>query len=127
VSAQRPEVGPHITDEKLGLLERGEVTASGHFVPVTDIGDGLISTHGILIVEVANAAQAEGKSKLEAIIYAAGIRLKLILMNTSAMVLSVRPCARRPDGTPGRANRRGHHAPRLRTSPTDPAMSASGM
>ncbi len=52
---------------------------------------GLISKHGILIVEVANAAQAEGKSKLEAIVYAAGLRLRPILMTTSAMVLSVVP------------------------------------
>ncbi len=52
---------------------------------------GLISKHGILIVEVANAAQAEGKSKLEAVVYAAGIRLRPILMTTAAMVLSVVP------------------------------------
>jgi multidrug efflux pump len=52
---------------------------------------GLISKHGILIVEVANAAQEEGKSKLEAIIYAAGIRLRPILMTTAAMVLGVVP------------------------------------
>jgi multidrug efflux pump len=52
---------------------------------------GLISKHGILIVEVANAAQQEGKSKLEAIIYAAGIRLRPILMTTAAMVLGVVP------------------------------------
>ncbi len=61
----------------------------------TDVGlvtlMGLISKHGILIVEVANAAQAEGKSKLEAIIYAAGIRLRPILMTTFAMVLGVVP------------------------------------
>ena len=52
---------------------------------------GLISKHGILIVEVANAAQAEGRSKLEAVIYAAGIRLRPILMTTAAMVLGVVP------------------------------------
>ncbi len=52
---------------------------------------GLISKHGILIVEVANAAQEEGKSKLEAIIYAAGVRLRPILMTTAAMVLGVVP------------------------------------
>jgi multidrug efflux pump len=52
---------------------------------------GLISKHGILIVEVANAAQREGRSKLEAIIYAAGIRLRPILMTTAAMVLGVVP------------------------------------
>ena len=52
---------------------------------------GLISKHGILIVEVANEAQRAGKSKLEAIIYAAGIRLRPILMTTAAMVLGVVP------------------------------------
>jgi multidrug efflux pump len=52
---------------------------------------GLISKHGILIVEVANAAQREGMSKLEAVIHAAGIRLRPILMTTAAMVLGVVP------------------------------------
>jgi multidrug efflux pump len=52
---------------------------------------GLISKHGILIVEVANAAQRDGMSKLEAIIHAAGIRLRPILMTTAAMVLGVVP------------------------------------
>jgi multidrug efflux pump len=52
---------------------------------------GLISKHGILIVEVANEAQKEGKSKIEAVIYAAGIRLRPILMTTAAMVLGVVP------------------------------------
>ena len=61
----------------------------------TDVGlvtlMGLISKHGILIVEVANAAQIDGKSKLEAVVYAAGIRLRPILMTTAAMVLGVVP------------------------------------
>ncbi len=52
---------------------------------------GLISKHGILIVEVANEAQRAGRSKLEAIIYAAGVRLRPILMTTAAMVLGVVP------------------------------------
>ncbi len=52
---------------------------------------GLISKHGILIVEVANEAQRAGKSKLEAIIHAAGLRLRPILMTTAAMVLGVVP------------------------------------
>jgi multidrug efflux pump len=61
----------------------------------TDVGlvtlMGLISKHGILIVEVANAAQLAGMSKLEAVIHAAGIRLRPILMTTAAMVLGVVP------------------------------------
>ena len=52
---------------------------------------GLISKHGILIVEVANEAQRAGRTKLDAIIYAAGIRLRPILMTTAAMVLGVVP------------------------------------
>ncbi len=52
---------------------------------------GLISKHGILIVEVANAEQESGKSKAAAIVTAAGIRLRPILMTTAAMVLGVLP------------------------------------
>ena len=52
---------------------------------------GLISKHGILIVEFANAQQLEGKSKREAIETAAGIRLRPILMTTAAMVFGVVP------------------------------------
>jgi multidrug efflux pump len=52
---------------------------------------GLISKHGILIVEVANEAQRAGRTKLDAIIYAAGVRLRPILMTTAAMVLGVVP------------------------------------
>ncbi len=52
---------------------------------------GLISKHGILIVEVANELQREGKSRREAIEEAAGIRLRPILMTTAAMVLGVVP------------------------------------
>jgi multidrug efflux pump len=61
----------------------------------TDVGlvtlMGLISKHGILIVEVANEAQRAGMSKLDAIIHAAGLRLRPILMTTAAMVLGVVP------------------------------------
>jgi multidrug efflux pump len=52
---------------------------------------GLISKHGILIVQFANVLQREGKSKREAIEMAAGIRLRPILMTTAAMVLGVAP------------------------------------
>ncbi len=52
---------------------------------------GLISKHGILIVEFANRLQEEGKSKREAIEQATGIRLRPILMTTAAMVLGVLP------------------------------------
>jgi multidrug efflux pump len=52
---------------------------------------GLISKHGILIVEFANALQAEGRSRREAIEGACAIRLRPILMTTAAMVLGVIP------------------------------------
>jgi len=52
---------------------------------------GLISKHGILIVEFANELQHAGRSKREAIIEATGIRLRPILMTTAAMVLGVVP------------------------------------
>jgi multidrug efflux pump len=52
---------------------------------------GLISKHGILIVQFANDLQKEGKNKREAIEMAAAIRLRPILMTTAAMVLGVIP------------------------------------
>jgi multidrug efflux pump len=52
---------------------------------------GLISKHGILIVQVANSLRKTGKSKGEAIEEAAGIRLRPILMTTAAMVFGVLP------------------------------------
>jgi multidrug efflux pump len=52
---------------------------------------GLISKHGILIVQFANDQQHEGYSKFDAVVRAAGIRLRPILMTTAAMVLGVIP------------------------------------
>jgi len=52
---------------------------------------GLISKHGILIVQFANQLQDEGRSKRDAIEHAAGVRLRPILMTTAAMVLGVFP------------------------------------
>jgi multidrug efflux pump len=52
---------------------------------------GLISKHGILIVEVANEQRRRGLSKREAIEAATGIRLRPILMTTAAMVFGVIP------------------------------------
>ncbi len=52
---------------------------------------GLISKHGILIVQFANDEQRDGKPKREAIEMAASIRLRPILMTTAAMVLGVIP------------------------------------
>lgn len=52
---------------------------------------GLISKHGILIVQFANEVQQNGKNKLEAIQTATAIRFRPILMTTFAMVLGVVP------------------------------------
>ncbi|WP_058533069.1 efflux RND transporter permease subunit [Legionella saoudiensis] len=52
---------------------------------------GLISKHGILIVQFANELQEKGEKKLDAIRAAAAIRLRPILMTTAAMVLGVIP------------------------------------
>jgi multidrug efflux pump len=54
---------------------------------------GLITKHGILIVEFANQIQAQGKSVLEAVEEAAVLRLRPILMTTGAMVLGAVPLA----------------------------------
>jgi multidrug efflux pump len=52
---------------------------------------GLIAKHGILITEFANQLREQGKSKIEALVDAATIRLRPILMTTAAMVLGVLP------------------------------------
>ncbi|UEM05960.1 efflux RND transporter permease subunit [Skermanella rosea] len=54
---------------------------------------GLITKHGILIVEFANQLQDEGREKLDAVIEAAVLRLRPILMTTGAMVLGALPLA----------------------------------
>ncbi len=52
---------------------------------------GLVSKHGILIVQFANQLQVAGKTKRDAVIEAAAVRLRPILMTTAAMVLGVVP------------------------------------
>ena len=54
---------------------------------------GLISKHGILIVEFANQLRAKGLSVKEAAIEAAQIRLRPILMTTCAMIIGALPLA----------------------------------
>ncbi len=51
----------------------------------------LISKRGILIVQFANQLQLAGKSRLDAVVEAASVRLRPILMTTAAMVLGVLP------------------------------------
>jgi multidrug efflux pump len=48
---------------------------------------GLVAKNGILIVEFANHLQETGKAKLDAIVEAAGTRLRPILMTTAATVV----------------------------------------
>src|SRR5258706_15182362 len=52
---------------------------------------GLISKHGILIVEFANNLQRRGLAKREGVEKAAGIPLRPILMTTGARALGVVP------------------------------------
>ncbi len=54
---------------------------------------GLITKHGILIVEFANQLRDRGMNKVEAVIEAASLRLRPILMTTAAMVLGAVPLA----------------------------------
>ena len=54
---------------------------------------GLITKHGILIVEFANKLRTEGKAVVEAVQEAATLRLRPILMTTGAMVLGALPLA----------------------------------
>jgi multidrug efflux pump len=54
---------------------------------------GLITKHGILIVEFANQLQEQGRGKLDAVVEAATLRLRPILMTTGAMVLGSVPLA----------------------------------
>ena len=54
---------------------------------------GLITKHGILIVEFANQLRSAGMEKFEAVVEAATLRLRPILMTTGAMVLGAIPLA----------------------------------
>jgi multidrug efflux pump len=54
---------------------------------------GLITKHGILIVEFANQLRQEGMSTFDAVIAGASLRLRPILMTTGAMVLGAVPLA----------------------------------
>ena len=54
---------------------------------------GLITKHGILIVEFANQLRERGMGRAEAVIEAASLRLRPILMTTGAMVLGAVPLA----------------------------------
>ena len=73
------------------LLTGGSINIYSQIGLITLVG--LITKHGILIVEFANQLQQSGASKLEAVIESAKLRLRPILMTTSAMVLGAIPLA----------------------------------
>jgi multidrug efflux pump len=54
---------------------------------------GLITKHGILIVEFSNQLRQQGKDVVEAVIEASSLRLRPIMMTTGAMVLGAVPLA----------------------------------
>lgn len=54
---------------------------------------GLVTKHGILIVEFANQLQEQGRSLQDSIVEAASLRLRPILMTTAATVLGAVPLA----------------------------------
>jgi multidrug efflux pump len=54
---------------------------------------GLISKHGILIVEFSNQLRQQGRDTMSAVVEAASLRLRPILMTTGAMVLGAVPLA----------------------------------
>ena len=69
----------------------GTLNVYSQFGLVTLIG--LISKHGILIVEFANQQQEQGRDRVSAVIEAASLRLRPIMMTTGAMVLGAVPLA----------------------------------
>ncbi len=54
---------------------------------------GLIAKNGILVVEFANQLQEEGRAKLDAVIEAATLRLRPVLMTSFSMILGAVPLA----------------------------------
>jgi len=85
----------------LAMLNKGNVlgwwTVTGSWNIYTQIGAvtlvGLISKHGILIVEFANQLREQGMAKRDAVLQSASLRLRPILMTTGAMVLGAVPLA----------------------------------
>jgi multidrug efflux pump len=73
------------------LLSGGTLNVYSQIGLVTLVG--LITKHGILIVEFANQMQEKGRDLKQAVIEAAEMRLRPILMTTGAMVLGAIPLA----------------------------------
>ena len=87
----------------LQLIEGGTMNLYSQIGLVTLIG--LITKHGILMVDVANKLRDEGASKKEAIISACILRLRPILMTTFAMILGAVPLAMSGSGAGGQSLR----------------------
>ncbi|MCB1934022.1 MAG: efflux RND transporter permease subunit, partial [Candidatus Accumulibacter sp.] len=73
------------------LLTGGTLNVYSQIGLVTLVG--LITKHGILIVEFANQLQEQGRALRQAVIDASELRLRPILMTTGAMVLGTIPLA----------------------------------
>ncbi len=73
------------------LLSGGTLNVYSQIGLVTLVG--LITKHGILIVEFANQLRDRGRERVESVVVAASIRLRPILMTTGAMVLGAVPLA----------------------------------
>ena len=73
------------------LLSGGTLNVYSQIGLVTLVG--LITKHGILIVEFANQLQERGREIRQAVIEASELRLRPILMTTGAMVLGTIPLA----------------------------------
>jgi multidrug efflux pump len=72
-------------------IEDGSLNIYSEIGLVTLIG--LITKHGILIIDFANKLRESGKKSFDAIIEAAALRLRPILMTTFAMVFGTLPLA----------------------------------
>jgi multidrug efflux pump len=75
----------------LAMIDNGSINLYSQIGFVTLIG--LITKHGILMVDVANRLRDKGIDRLHAIIQASQMRLRPILMTTFAMVLGAVPLA----------------------------------
>ncbi len=75
----------------LGLIEGGSINLYSNIGLITLIG--LITKHGILMVDFSNNLREEGLDIFEAMIKASRLRLRPILMTTFAMILGALPLA----------------------------------
>ncbi|MHA1558450.1 MAG: efflux RND transporter permease subunit [Alphaproteobacteria bacterium] len=75
----------------LTLINNGSLNLYSNIGFITLIG--LITKHGILIVDFANKLCSKGSNAIDAVISASKLRLRPILMTTLAMVLGAAPLA----------------------------------